>query len=70
MRGRDLRSTYYEMYAARMFFEGGYEVRAKPEVGIRREDFAFQASADGETVNVEVTALTAESFPLKQLKMH
>jgi hypothetical protein len=62
MRGRDLRSTYYEMYAARMFFEGGYEVRAKPEVGIRREDFAFQASADGETVNVEVTALTAESF--------
>jgi hypothetical protein len=62
MRGRDLRSTYYEMYAARMFLEGGYEVRAKPEVGIRREDFDFQAIADGETVNVEVTALTAESF--------
>jgi hypothetical protein len=62
MRGRDLRSTYYEMYAARMFLEGGYEVRAKPEVGIRREDFDFQAIADAETVNVEVTALTAESF--------
>ena len=26
MRGRDLRSTYFEMYAARMFLEGGYEV--------------------------------------------
>src|SRR5882757_5272122 len=23
--GRDLRSTYFELYAARMFFEGGYE---------------------------------------------
>jgi hypothetical protein len=54
MRGRDLRSTYFEMYAARMFLEGGYEVRAKPEVGVRREDFDFQAIADGETVNVEV----------------
>lgn len=62
MRGRDLRSTYYEMYAARMFLEGGYEVRAKPEVGIRREDFDFQAITKAETVNVEVTALTAENF--------
>jgi hypothetical protein len=62
MRGRDLRSTYFEMYAARMFLEGGYEVRAKPEAGIRGEDFDFQAVADEETVNVEVTALTANDF--------
>jgi hypothetical protein len=62
MRGRELRSTYYEMYAARMFLEGGYEVRAKPEVGVRREDFDFQAIRDEETVNVEVTALTAQNF--------
>ncbi|MCP1833707.1 MULTISPECIES: hypothetical protein [Bradyrhizobium] len=68
MRGRDLRSTYYQMYAARMFLEGGYDVRAKPEVGIRREDFDFQAIADGETVNVEVTALTAESFPIQTIE--
>jgi hypothetical protein len=68
MRGRDLRSTYYEMYAARMFLEGGYEVRAKPEVGIKREDFDFQATADGETVNVEVTALTAESFSVQTVE--
>jgi hypothetical protein len=62
MRDRDLRSTYFEMYAARMFLEGGYEVRAKPEAGVRGEDFDFQAIADGETVNVEVTALTAKNF--------
>jgi hypothetical protein len=62
MRGRDLRSTFFEVYAARMFLEGGYEVRAKPEVGVRGEDFDFQAIADGETVNVEVTALTARTF--------
>jgi hypothetical protein len=62
MRGRDLRATYFEMYAARMFLEGGYEVRAKREVGVRGEDFDFQAIADGETVNVEVTALTAKNF--------
>ena len=62
MRGRDLRSTYFEMYAARMFLEGGYDVRAKPEAGVRGEDFDFQAAVDGETVNVEVTALTAKKF--------
>jgi hypothetical protein len=50
------------MYAARMFLEGGYEVRAKPEAGIRGADFDFQAIADGEKVNVEVTALTAKNF--------
>lgn len=62
MRGRDFRSTYFEMYAARMFFEGGYEVRAKPEVGVRGEDFDFQAVTNAETVNVEVTALTPRNF--------
>jgi hypothetical protein len=62
MRGRDLRSTYFEMYAARMFLEGGYEIRAKPELGVRGEDFDFQAITDGQTINVEVTALTAKSF--------
>ena len=45
-----------------MFFEGGYEVRAKPEAGVRGEDFDFQGIKDGEAVNVEVTALTAKSF--------
>ena len=60
--GRDLRSTYFEIYAARMFFEGGYEVGARPEVGMRGEDFDFCASLGDETVNVEVTALTPEHF--------
>ncbi len=60
--GRDLRSTYFEIYAARMFFEGGYEVGARPEVGVRGEDFDFYAVRNGETVNVEVTALTPGQF--------
>jgi hypothetical protein len=60
--GRDLRSTYFEIYAARMFFENGYEVGARSEVGVRGEDFDFYASREGEMVNVEVTALTPERF--------
>jgi hypothetical protein len=62
MSGRDLRSTYYEAYAARMFFEGGYEVRARPEAGVRGQDFDFQTRRGDETINVEVTALTTGSF--------
>jgi hypothetical protein len=62
MEARDLRSTYFEIYAARMFLEGGYEVRARPEVGTRGEDFDFQAARGHETINVEVTALTAPTF--------
>jgi hypothetical protein len=68
MRGRELRSTYFEMYAARMFLEGGYEVKARPEAGVKGEDFDFQAIANGETVNVEVTALTAGNFSAQTIK--
>ncbi|HWK96040.1 MAG TPA: hypothetical protein VNR39_11505 [Pseudolabrys sp.] len=60
--GRDFRSTYFEMYAARIFLEAGYQIRARPESGIKGQDFDFQASRDDETVNVEVTALTAKRF--------
>ncbi len=60
--GRDVRSTYFEIYVARMFIEGGYEVCARPEVGVRGEDYDFQASREGQTVNVEVTALTPDQF--------
>jgi len=59
---RDFRSTYFEMYAARMFLEGGYDVRAKPETGVKGQDFDFQALGDGEIINIEVTALTAKLF--------
>jgi hypothetical protein len=68
MRGRDLRSTYFEMYAARMFVEGGYEVEAKPESGVRGDDFDFRATASGETVNVEVTALTAKRYSAQTIE--
>jgi hypothetical protein len=62
MSGRDLRSTYFEFYAARMFVEGGYQVLARPESGTRGQDFDFQAKREGETINIEVTALTQEKF--------
>jgi hypothetical protein len=65
---RDLRSTYFESYAARMFIEGGYQVFARPESGVRGKDFDFQAVRDGETVNVEVTALTAPNFAPETVK--
>jgi hypothetical protein len=65
---RDLRSTYFEAYAARMFFERGYEIRARPEAGVRGEDFDFQAVRGEETVNVEVTALTPSEFSLQTVE--
>jgi hypothetical protein len=68
MSGRDLRSTYFESYAARMFIEGGYQVFARPESGIRGRDFDFEAAREGKIVNVEVTALTQEAFASQTVK--
>lgn len=59
---RPLRAAFFEMLAAKQFFKRGFEIFAKPEEGKRGCDFDFTAVRDGESINVEVTALTAQTF--------
>jgi hypothetical protein len=51
-----------------MFFECGFDVRARPEAGVRGEDFDFQAVRDGETINVEVAAWTSSAFSIQTVE--
>ena len=62
LKERDLRSAFYEMFAARLFHRAEYQIVVKPEVGKKGEDFDFTARKNGEVINVEVTALTAPEF--------
>ena len=59
---RPLRAAFFEMLAAKQFFKNGFEIFAKPEEGKKGDDFDFTATRDGESINVEVTALTAQAF--------
>jgi hypothetical protein len=65
MRERALRPHFLEMLEAKTFFKAGYDIHPPPGPGVKREDFDFVAIKDGETVNAEVTALTAEEFSEK-----
>jgi hypothetical protein len=67
MRTRDLRSSFFEMMSAKQFLDNGFEVAARPETGRRGDDFDFVAIGHGQTINVEVTALTAPSFSEKTI---
>jgi hypothetical protein len=66
--GRDFRSTFFELAAARMFLRGDFQLRAQPETGIKREDFDFSAVGKDDTINVEVTALTAPAFSMRTVR--
>ena len=59
---RDLQSTFFELLAARLFYPFRFDLLARPEVGIRGEDFDFVAVRNSEELNVEVTSLTAPRF--------
>ena len=59
---RSLRPAYFEMLAAKQFFKAGFNIQARRETGTKGEDFDFSAIKGAETINVEVTALTATSF--------
>jgi len=62
LKTRDLRAAYYEMYVTRSFLDYGYQIYARPETGIKRDDFDFEAAKGSEHVNVEVTALEPKPF--------
>jgi len=66
--GRDFRSTFFELFAARMFLRGGFELHARPEIGVKRYDYDFRAIKPSDTINVEVTALTAPTFSENTVK--
>jgi hypothetical protein len=57
-----LRSAFFEMWAAKMLFKAGFEIHARRELTIRKEDFDFWCVRDQERINIEVTTLTRESF--------
>jgi len=57
---RPLRSTFFELLAAKQFLKAGFQISARPEVGRLGEDFDFSATAGDVIVHVEVTALTAK----------
>src|ERR1700730_7749301 len=66
--GRNFRSTFYELLSARMFLRGKFEIHARPESGIKGDDFDFKAVGPSDLINVEVTTLTAPSFSMKTVK--
>ena len=68
LRMRDLRSTFFELYAAKLFFEDGFDIWAQPETGTRGYDFDFQARRNAEAINVEVTAIRIERFSARTAK--
>jgi hypothetical protein len=67
MAERPIRPAFFEMLSAKQFLNNGFEIFARPETGKRGDDFDFIAGRAGETVNVEVTALTAEEFSEKTI---
>jgi hypothetical protein len=63
LRDIDLRAACYEMFAARLVHDAGFEISVKkPDTYIKGQDFDFSATKNGETINAEVTALTAPNF--------
>jgi hypothetical protein len=59
-RPASLRSTYFELLAAKQFFKAGFQISARPETGRSGDDFDFTATAGDIVINVEATALTAK----------
>jgi hypothetical protein len=48
---RDLRSTVFELFAARLFNNAEFEIHVRPEINKKGEDFDFQVSRSGTTIN-------------------
>jgi hypothetical protein len=67
LQGRDFQSAFFELFAARLFFRSGFDIRARPETGTRGEDFDFSAVQGDMTINVEVTGLKPAGFSARTL---
>jgi hypothetical protein len=68
LKARDLRASYYEMLAAKIFVRAGFDIDMKPEKQIGQEqkklgeNFDFTAERGRFAVSVEVTALKEKEF--------
>jgi hypothetical protein len=62
LRDQDVRASFYEGFAARMFLQLGFSVKVRPPTGRKGEDFDFLATKDTTTINVEVTTLAGERY--------
>jgi hypothetical protein len=62
LKEHDLRSAYYEMLAAKIFFRAGFEIEMWPAKQVLGEDFDFTAVRKQFAINVEVTALKEKDF--------
>lgn len=66
---RDVRPVFFELSAAQFFKRKGFSITTNEETGNRGEDFDFIAnSANGDTINVEVSEFHNEIFTEKALK--
>jgi hypothetical protein len=61
-RAQDFRATFNELYTARLFFNAGFEIVARPETYVKTQDYDFSAIRNSEQVNVEVTTLREKKF--------
>lgn len=68
LRGRDIRSTYFECLSAATFQRKGFEIHARGPTYQKKKDFDFQARLDGVPLAVEVTSLTAPEFTKNTIK--
>jgi hypothetical protein len=66
-KGEKFRNTFTEVLAARLFFDGGYDISARREISVKTEDCEFTTIRDGERVNVEVTTLAEKEFNPKTI---
>ena len=68
LKERDLRASYYEMLAAKIFVRAGFHIEMKPENPVGNvqkrlgENFDFTAVRKRFAINVEVTALQEKEF--------
>jgi len=62
---RDLEAEYFALLTARQFVNAGFEVSARDETGIKEMDFDFDATRNGETLNIEATRIGNEEFSSK-----
>jgi hypothetical protein len=62
LKTRDLRASYYEMLAAKIFFRAGFDIEMRRETQRLGDDFDFTAIRGRFAINAEVTALQEKEF--------
>jgi hypothetical protein len=64
----DLEAQYFELLTARLFRDAGFEISARVQTWIKKEDFDFNATRAGEIVNVEATRIGNAQFSTSTIR--